>query len=134
MSTEVLTVDTILEPGVLYSFYGVDNRYFKLGSIVFEALEDEDDGYRSYLESIPVVYNKGIFHNKPIVNVYYEEDDEHSYFKDETGHIWLEIGTDNTEDYYPCFVFNYSPRTNVTEYAEPIHNLDPKSIHAEKFI
>lgn len=27
----------------------------------------------------------------------------------DTGHIWLQIGTDHGEDYYPCFTFDYKP-------------------------
>jgi hypothetical protein len=26
------------------------------------------------------------------------------------GHVWLRFGTDNTDDYYPYFVFEYKPR------------------------
>lgn len=30
---------------------------------------------------------------------------------EDDGHVWLRIGTDNTDDYYPSFVFFYQPRT-----------------------
>jgi hypothetical protein len=33
---------------------------------------------------------------------------------DDDDHCWLEIGTDNYEDYYPCFTFRYDPpKTHV---------------------
>lgn len=27
----------------------------------------------------------------------------------DTGHVWLTVGTDHGDDYYPCFTFRYSP-------------------------
>jgi hypothetical protein len=27
----------------------------------------------------------------------------------ETGHVWLTVGTDHGDDYYPCFTFSYEP-------------------------
>lgn len=37
----------------------------------------------------------------------------------QTGHIWLTVGTDFGEDYYPCFTFRYEPDTTP--------NLSPKA-------
>jgi len=32
-------------------------------------------------------------------------------FRDiEDGHMWLKIGTDYADEYYPCFVFRYTPK------------------------
>lgn len=30
----------------------------------------------------------------------------------DTGHVWLTVGTDYGEDYYPCFTFDYQPDKN----------------------
>lgn len=27
----------------------------------------------------------------------------------DTGHVWLTVGTDHGDDYYPCFTFRYTP-------------------------
>jgi hypothetical protein len=95
-------------------FYGVDNYSFKIGEDVFEALEDESDGYRSCLGSVEVKDAEGlIFFETPIVQVTLSAKDD-GYFEghvltDQNGHEWLHIGTENYDDYYPSFVFRYEP-------------------------
>ena len=125
----------VIESDTLYSFYGVNQNCFKLGSIVFEAIEDESDGYRSYLDSIPLVKSDKIFQRRPLANVKVQDDGDFvyliEYFDDGSEHTWLTIGTGNIDDYYPMFVFDYTPRKDQTEYAE---ELDPLVIHAEKLI
>lgn len=97
-------------------FYGIDNECFKLGNQVFEAVEDEDDGYRSYLGSVEVRETDGlIFFRTPLATVVAEEwSDCHSEginLVDITdGHVWLSFGTDYMDDYYPCFFMRYQPR------------------------
>lgn len=145
-----MVLDDILEEGTLYSFYGVHDCEFKLGNIVFEALDDPCDGYRSYLDSVPIVNSKSIFSPLPIINLYFKRDsqmlsEQFGYdmpgdfyiFYDKTGHIWLYFGTDHCDDYYPMFTFHYSPRLDVESYSTPIDNLkslDPLFKHAEKLI
>jgi len=133
----------IVEEHTLYSFYGCDDKMFKLGNLVFEVLEDEQDGYRSSLGEIPLLSSeyveerRAIFHNRPIVNVYFSETEDHMYLTDETGHVWLTAGTNHAEDWYPYFCFEYTPREGVTEYAQGLNNLDkfdPFNLHAEKLI
>lgn len=131
----------LLEEDTLYSFYGVNDNQFKLGNIVFEAIENEDDGYRSMLDAVPVVFSDRIFSRMPIVNVMYRDVSDGYFegyeFYDETGHVWLKIGTSNVDDYYPIFKFDYEVRLDVTDYAEPLTNLDnydPKHLHIEKLI
>lgn len=96
-------------------FYGVDGNRFKLGANVYEAIEDESDGYRSMLQEIKSVEQQpqDVFFERRLDTVKMIEDsDGHGYkvvsVKD--GHIWLVMGTDNYDDYYPYFVFNYTPR------------------------
>jgi len=132
-----MILEDILEENTLYSFYGVFSNEFKLGSIVFEALEDPNDGYRSYLDSVPMIKSSSTFSSKPLVNVYYCASEDLIYLKDETGHTWLTIGTDHSDNYYPFFIFDYTPRTDLVDFSIELHNLDsldPKSLHIEKLI
>jgi len=104
----------------MYGFYGVDNNCFRLsfgGEIItLEAEEDEDDGYRSYLRCINVSNSKGlIFFSKPIAFVKIVVTDSYSYtgfeFRDLTDdHVWLRVGTDEYDETFPYFVFDYSPK------------------------
>lgn len=101
--------------GKWYDFHGVDNNRFKLGTRVFEAIEDPDDGYRSYLGSIERTDGEGIFFPQPLARVkvaQFSDDNETGYsFTDKSGHVWLVFGTDNVDDYYPCFFFRYQPKS-----------------------
>lgn len=47
--------------GKTFKFYGVDGYCFKLGKTVWEAIENPDDGYRSYLDSIVQKYSRSDF-------------------------------------------------------------------------
>ena len=120
----------------VYAFYGVNGNSFKLGSVIFEAIEDPDDGYRSYLETIRIT-TKGHFHKRPLAYVQILSTSTEVYegyilYSPDTNHIWLRVGTDNIDDYYPYFVFNYIPDTSQTTYAET--NLCPRDIYPELFI
>lgn len=101
--------------GELLPFYGIDSTRFKLGDTVYEAVEDEEDGYRSYLDTVAVVETNGlIFFEKPIAYVRVQEEPSDEYFKgfiliDEDQRIWLKFGTDILDYYYPLFVFEYTP-------------------------
>ena len=123
------------------SFYGTHSNKFKLGDVVFEAIEDPGDGYRSYLESVVLSEPTGIFSKQPLAQVYifpstYEEDnyDEGNSFDlidANTGHIWLSCYTKYTDDYYPMFCFNYTPDENKATYS---NNYCPKQLYPELFI
>lgn len=116
MSNNDKHFDAMIGDGKWHDFYGVDSNRFKLGSHVFEALEDESDGYRSYLETIKSCLNPiDIFFKKPLTKVKVEVAPEGEYVDgtdtwqlvDKDNHVWLRVGTDNTDDYYPRFVFEY---------------------------
>ena len=116
-----------------FDFYGVDGNAFKLGikdkHFVFEAIEDPDDGYRSYLGSINVsLVNNFLFFPKPITKIELQFCSGQSYDQNYEvyGHVEkgfsgfkfldlkskkpiLTVGTDEYDTYYPCFVFNYDP-------------------------
>lgn len=107
--------------GQEFLFYGVDNYMFKLDDTLWEAVEDPDDGYRSCLGAIeirPTKGNKKIFYREPLaivrVDKNYEckgdaDNDGYELVDTEFEHIWLAFGTDNSDGYYPCFYFNYTP-------------------------
>ena len=118
------------ENGVEFDFYGVDFLKFCLSTpggsrVIFEAIEDESDGYRSYLKTIATCYadddKSSIFFREPIARVKVSlhracnTDEDHTdydtagyEFRDvDDDHLWLFIGTDYSDDYYPRFQFNY---------------------------
>ena len=128
----------------VYDFYGVDDTSFCIGvngaRMVLEALEDPDDGYRSYFGCFRTSEVGKVFFGRPIARVKWQEggksfrkmfmDDDDAggcadldakdesftgwVLKDvDTGHVWLTVGTDYGDDYYPCFTFRYTPDTNM---------------------
>ena len=103
--------------GQEFDFSGVDGHTFKLGDTVFEALENEDDGYRSYMDSVEVKDPTGlIFFGRPLARVKLESINEKDVFSGyrlvdiADDHVWLRLGTDNLDDYYPAFIFEYAPK------------------------
>lgn len=110
--------------GIDLDFYGAESQAFMVDGVVFEVLEDPDDGYRSHMAGVlarkPKDYN---FYEKSFATVRIEkiniEEREagsvermHGYqlidVKD--GHVWLIFGTEWYDDYYPMFRFQYTPK------------------------
>lgn len=104
------------EVGKTYDFYGVDNSFFKLDDVVYEAVEDESDGYRSMMEDIRENCNPDglVFFRGPIARVRVKKVNErfegYSLIDVTDSHEWLRMGTDDPDDYYPSYIFNYSPK------------------------
>jgi hypothetical protein len=103
--------------GKTFKFYGVHDTFFKIGRYIFEAIEDENDGYRSYLDSVETRSDENlVFLGRSFATVIVEAVEDGPYFngfvlRDSTdGHIWLKFGTDNADDYYPCFIFEYQTK------------------------
>lgn len=123
---QLQSFDFLAQEAFTAPFFGVDHNCFKLGERVFEAVEDESDGYRSCLGSVEVRAPNGkVFFPNPIDTVYLSRVSEpvdpkgHEYVDGfdlyrltsiDDGHVWLEFGTENVNDYYPGFVFRYHPR------------------------
>lgn len=111
-----IDLDTLIGP--TWAFYGVDNNFFKIDGLVLEAMEDPDDGYRSALAEVRVAKDieeyKPTFFNQPVAQIKIREIDNPERngweFVDESGHTWLQVGTDYNDHYYPYFVFSYSPK------------------------
>lgn len=105
----------LLANGQSYNFYGIDHYRFKLDNMVWEAEEDPDDGYRSYLGSVLRTQSEGIFYSHPIARIIIQKFNDANFegfvFKDlYDGHEWLTFGTDCSDSYYPNFVFDYKPK------------------------
>jgi hypothetical protein len=109
--------------GYEYDFYGIDNHAFCIGidgkRMAFEALEDEGDGYRSYFDSFRIAMDGNIFFNTPIARVKLEDfevDTDDNVFSGwrlvdvVDQHVWLLVGTDHCDNYYPYFTFDYTPK------------------------
>lgn len=101
--------------GQEFPFFGVDNNTFKLGDTVYEAVEDESDGYRSMLEDVKVKDHEGlIFFGQPVATVRLVSDDGefdgYRLVDVADGHVWLRFGTDAADDYYPMFTFEYAAK------------------------
>lgn len=105
--------------GQEFDFYGVCCEAFKIDDKIFEAVADGNDGYRSYLDSIPLRNGDGfIFFHNPIARVKIENDpdetnDGYRFIDVNDGHIWLRFGTDSSDDYYPMFIFHYQPKKGM---------------------
>jgi len=112
--------------GAELEYYGADegDNTFKVDGIVFKALEDPDDGYRSYLSTIDYTdEHNSIFFRSPLALVRIETYDvtaEDKYLNQANqgyrlvdvvdGHVWLKFGTHNYDDYYPMFIFSHYPK------------------------
>lgn len=103
-----------------WDFFGVDSNSFCLGRngtrIALEAVEDESDGYRSYFGCFAISLVGKTFFSTPLARVYARETESGEGYEKfmgwelvdtVTGHVWLRVGTSNTDDYYPFFTFDY---------------------------
>lgn len=98
--------------GKEFDFYGAAENQFRIGDTTWLVVEDECDGYRSCLGEIKMPDGSTtILFNAPIARVRIEDRGDIYVLVDTTdGHVWLQFGTDNADDYYPGFVFDYSPK------------------------
>ena len=95
----------------------VNSVKFELDGIIYMATENPDDGYRSYMNELEII-NEPLKFKIPQMQVVciHETRDEYSSKSDilsfidvENGEVFLRIGTENTDDYYPCCLFEYKP-------------------------
>jgi len=126
--------------GCEFDFHGAQDNLVRLNNVVYEFLEDPDDGYRSHLGAVrisPASDHTGFFSN-PVAQVIListdnketwpdewtppPEDPYHDgpfsgfYFVDaDDYHIWCQIGTEYHDSYYPCFVTHYYPKEPTQE-------------------
>ena len=115
-------------------FYGINKNSFKLGSIICTAFKDASDSYRSSLDTIEISEEDSEefrFSEKSLALVIIKERNDHSFsgydlIDSVTGKIWLTVGTDHTDSYYPSFVFDYY------DNADPSYMKRKNSIELEK--
>lgn len=126
----LIDLEQLAKSNKAFDFYGAHSNMFKLNTLVLEALEDPNDGYRSYFDSVVITTEEknrptGFF-DKPIAKVKLEKIEEEIFEINNYGgrgifsgwklvdivdkHVWLKFGTDYSTDYYPCFVFQYEPK------------------------
>lgn len=89
---------------------------FRLDGVVYIAIENPDDGYRSSMKELAVATNAkerkcvNVFAGCEVVAKKKAGNNVTLEFIDATtGKVVLEVGTDNTDDYYPWFVGNFTP-------------------------
>lgn len=81
-----------------------------LDGITFSFVEDENDGYRSCLGEVFVGQRevKNTFPPVEVEVIYNNAPDTDCIVGMVDGHrVIFEVGTDYTEDYYPCFVASF---------------------------
>lgn len=100
---------------------------FRLDGIVYTAIEDPDDGYRSCLRDIVAGDHPmtNCFEPLRVVGMHRTRSDG-GYNADilalidvVTGKIVIEVGTDNSDDYYPSFVGNFNPENMAINQVRP---------------
>ena len=121
--------------GCEFDFHGAQENLVQLNGIVYEFLEDPDDGYRSHLGAVrlsPASDHTGFFRKAiakvilvstdnesswppewtpPAKNIYHDGPFSGFFLVDtDDYHIWAQIGTEYHDSYYPCFVTHYSPK------------------------
>ena len=100
---------------------------FRLDGIVYVAFEDPSDGYRSSMDKLIVSPSPEMTNVFPAISVVAKKkaNDEGDYgaVNDTlqlvdvvTGKVVMEVGTDNTDDYYPSFVSNFQPENMAVNH------------------
>ena len=103
--------------GMSGKYEGADSQefLFKFDGIVWEAIPDEMDGYRSCLEYVVYASHKKLIEHRNLANVVIEKSEFLGFLgyilKDTSdGHVWLKIGTNYDDEWYPYFVFKHRPK------------------------
>lgn len=115
---ELSGVDTATEKVTKWGNYDEDANVvrFVLDDKTYKAVEDPGDSYRSYCEELIVCDEvvSNIFPPQKVLgkmkdNSAHEVNDTIQFIDVVTGKVVLEVGTDNTDDYYPYCVMNWWP-------------------------
>jgi len=121
---ELSGVDTTTERVKQYGEYYEDCEVvrFVIDGKTYKATEDPDDGYRSYLKDLEVTDEK-VMNSFPPQKVIGKMKDDSGMDNDTiqfidaaTGKVVLEVGTDNTDNYYPYCVMHWSPENLAVNY------------------
>lgn len=96
---------------------------FRLDGIVYTAIEDPSDGYRSCLERLFVSADAPVSNVFPPIRVLARKKEREEYGGEPdvlelidlvTGKTVMAVGTDNSDDYYPSFVGSFWPENMAT--------------------
>lgn len=122
--------------------YEANRVMFILDQIHYTVMEDPEDGYRSHMQSdireeyLPYAPSTSFPPCRVhCVHCHTSSDDYLQLIDAATAQVVLEIGTKNTDDYYPYFIAHYHPE-NMSQNAEVLEN-DPdkdKYWHEREFI
>lgn len=120
-------MDFTIEPIERYDQFDDCNVVrFRLNGTVYVATEDPDDGYRSHMRELVASQSEmtNVFPPLQVVGIYRnggsnQTDDVLELIDVITGKVILEVGTRNTDDYYPYFVSSFHPESMA-------HNVDAK--------
>ena len=121
--------------GCEFDFHGEQSNMVRLNDLVYEFLEDPDDGYRSHLGAVvctPATDHTGFFSTPIAKVVLIDSSDEETwpddwvpparekytdgpfngfYFVDaDDFHVWCQVGTEYHDAYYPMFICRYNPK------------------------
>lgn len=90
---------------------GANAIRFKLDDTIYIAIEDENDGYRSCLGSVDISFEKMLntFKGIKVIGRLNNNEDMLIFVSKKSGKPILTIGTDYSDDYYPCFVSDWNP-------------------------
>lgn len=92
---------------------GANAIRFCLNGIIYRAMEDRNDGYRSMLGTISehTLPMTNTFHAIPVTAHMSNSSSEHciQFVSTYTGKIVLEVGTSYSDEYYPSFVACWQP-------------------------
>ena len=110
-------VDMTSKPYWGYRYQDCQVINFVLDGITYSAIEDLDDGYRTMMGEIKVITEPVVSNAFPGQEVVARMLPDSKYEKNEvleiidirTGKTVLQVGTANTDDYYPYFVAEFTP-------------------------
>jgi Holliday junction resolvasome RuvABC endonuclease subunit len=117
-------VDGYVEKVKIYGSQFEDSSVirFRLDGVVYVAFENPSDGYRSSMDRLVVSPSREMTNTFPAIRVVarkkaedvwgrnnVEKNDVLELIDAVTGMVVLEVGTRNTDDYYPAFVSAFSP-------------------------
>lgn len=124
---ELDAVDTYSERIKQYGSHFEDCNIirFRLDGKAYTAIENPDDGYRSSMESLFVSDNEPMKNIFPPIRVVGRKQENSRWGINDvlelvdtvTGEVVLAVGTENTDDYYPCFVGSFWPEAMATNRA-----------------
>lgn len=130
LEEQILQLDDLLGPAILtgVSFGHIQAKEYQdsdpqtidfiLNGRIISAVEDPSDGYRSAMDTL-LINREGanvtnIFPAVAVTgrrqeNSEYNTNDVIEFVDNINGKVVLRVGTDNIDDYYPCFVAQWFP-------------------------